>query len=40
MFMGAFIPGLILVLLYMAYILIQSLLRPETAPPVPFGRQI
>ena len=36
MFMGAFIPGLILVLLYMAYILIQSLLRPETAPPVPF----
>ena len=34
MFMGAFIPGLVLVGLYMVYILIQSLLRPGTAPPV------
>ncbi len=36
MFMGAFIPGLILVGLYMAYILIQALIRPSTAPPVPY----
>ena len=34
MFMGAFLPGLVLVGLYMAYILISALLRPETAPPV------
>ena len=36
MFMGAFIPGLILVGIYMAYILGQALLRPQTAPPVPY----
>ena len=36
MFMGAFIPGLILVGLYMAYILISALIKPEVAPPVPF----
>lgn len=36
MFMGAFIPGLILVGLYMAYILITALIKPELAPPVPF----
>ncbi len=36
MFMGAFIPGLILVGLYMAYILIAALIKPELAPPVPF----
>ncbi len=35
MFMGAFIPGLILVAIYMVYILGQALLRPSTAPPVP-----
>lgn len=35
MFMGALIPGLILVALYMAYILIASLIRPKIAPPVP-----
>ena len=34
MFMGAFLPGLVLVGLYMAYILISSFLRPDTAPPV------
>ena len=34
MFMGAFLPGLVLVGLYMAYILISALLRPDTAPPV------
>lgn len=36
MFMGAFIPGLILVGLYMAYILISAFIKPELAPPVPF----
>ncbi len=36
MFMGAFIPGLILVGLYMGYILITALLKPEKAPPVPY----
>ena len=36
MFMGAFIPGLILVGLYMLYILITAILKPEKAPPVPF----
>ncbi len=36
MFMGALIPGLILVGLYMLYILITAILRPKTAPPVPY----
>lgn len=36
MFMGAFIPGLVLVAIYMAYILISATLRPGTAPPVPY----
>ncbi len=36
MFMGAFIPGLILVGLYMAYILIAALIKPDLAPPMPF----
>ena len=36
MFMGAFIPGLILVGLYMLYILISALIKPDNAPPVPF----
>jgi len=35
MFMGAFIPGLVLVGIYMLYILITALLRPRSAPPVP-----
>jgi TRAP-type mannitol/chloroaromatic compound transport system permease large subunit len=34
MFMGALIPGLILVGLYMLYILVSAILRPGTAPPV------
>ena len=37
MFVGALLPGLVLVGLYMLYILVLSLLRPGTAPPVPFG---
>jgi tripartite ATP-independent transporter DctM subunit len=36
MFMGALIPGLILVSLYMAYILIVAMIKPEMAPPVPY----
>jgi len=36
MFMGAFIPGMILVGLYMLYILISALVKPQNAPPVPF----
>lgn len=36
MFMGAFIPGLILVALYMLYILVSAILKPDSAPPVPF----
>jgi tripartite ATP-independent transporter DctM subunit len=36
MFLGALIPGLILVLLYMSYILIIALVRPKMAPPVRF----
>ncbi|MCY4050440.1 MAG: TRAP transporter large permease subunit [Gammaproteobacteria bacterium] len=35
MFMGALIPGLLLVGIYMLYILIRALLKPEIAPPVP-----
>ena len=34
MFMGAFIPGIILVGIYMAYILIHALISPKSAPPV------
>jgi len=36
MFMGAFLPGMILVGIYMLYILISALIKPENAPPVPF----
>lgn len=36
MFMGAFVPGLVLVGLYMAYILIVALINPKNAPPIPF----
>ena len=39
MFMGALIPGVILVSLYMAYILIASWIRPHIAPPVPYEGQ-
>ncbi|MDA8869957.1 TRAP transporter large permease subunit [Rhizobiaceae bacterium] len=34
MFLGALIPGLVLVGLYMAYILIIALIKPSLAPPV------
>ncbi|MFT5113125.1 MAG: tripartite ATP-independent transporter DctM subunit [Parasphingorhabdus sp.] len=36
MFMGALVPGLILVGLYMAYILFRAITKPGTAPPVPY----
>ena len=35
LFMGAVLPGLVLVALYILYILIVSHLKPEWAPPVP-----
>ena len=35
MFMGALLPGLVLVGLYMLYILVSALIRPRIAPPVP-----
>jgi len=34
MFLGALVPGLVLVALYMAYILIYALIRPNVAPAV------
>jgi len=34
MFMGALIPGLILVGIYVIYILVHALMKPESAPPV------
>jgi TRAP-type mannitol/chloroaromatic compound transport system permease large subunit len=34
MFLGALVPGIVLVLLYMAYILIFAILRPKSAPAV------
>ena len=40
MFVGAFLPGLVLVGLYMAYILISAFLNPESAPPVPYNGKI
>jgi TRAP-type mannitol/chloroaromatic compound transport system permease large subunit len=36
MFLGALLPGLVLVGFYMVYILILALVRPHSAPPVPF----
>lgn len=36
MFMGALLPGIVLVGLYMLFILVLSFLRPQTAPAMPF----
>ena len=36
MFLGAFIPGLLLVALYMLFILVIATISPKTAPPVPY----
>lgn len=40
MFVGALLPGLLLVGLYMVYILIAALIKPEDAPPVPYEGKI
>ena len=36
MFLGAFLPGLVLVGLYMIYVLVYSRIKPSVAPPVPY----
>ncbi|WP_424943659.1 TRAP transporter large permease subunit [Aliiroseovarius crassostreae] len=36
MFLGAFVPGMLLVGLYMLYILVFAILRPKLAPAVPY----
>ncbi len=36
MFLGALVPGILLVLLYMLYILVFAILKPESAPSVPY----
>ncbi len=36
LFVGALLPGLLLVLFYMAYVWILSRIKPDLAPPVPF----
>ncbi|MEO1493901.1 MAG: SLC13 family permease [Pseudomonadota bacterium] len=40
MFMGAMVPGLVLVALYMLYILVIGLIRPKMAPSVPFEQKM
>ena len=40
MFLGAFLPGLVLVGLYMSYILISALIRPGTAPAVAYDGKL
>lgn len=40
MFLGALVPGLVLVGLYMLYILIYAMIRPSVAPPVRSGRSL
>ena len=36
MFLGAFLPGLVLVALYMIFILVRALINPKVAPAVPY----
>jgi len=36
MFLGAFVPGILLVLIYMLYILVFAIVRPKSAPSVPY----
>ena len=36
MFMGAFVPGLVLVAAYMTFMLVVAIVRPKLAPAVPF----
>jgi len=39
MFMGALVPGLILVGLYIVYVAVSAFVRPELAPRVPYERK-
>ena len=39
MFLGALLPGLVLVGLYMLYVFVYARLNPKAAPPVPFRGQ-
>ncbi len=36
MFLGAFVPGIVLVLIYMLYILVFAMIKPKSAPAVRF----
>ncbi len=40
MFLGALLPGLVLVGLYMLYVFVYARLNPRAAPPVPFKGQL
>ena len=40
MFLGAFVPGLVLVGLYMLFILVLALIFPKTAPAVPYDGKV
>ena len=40
MFLGAMVPGLVLVGLYMLFILVIGLIKPSWAPSVPFGQKM
>ena len=40
MFLGAFVPGLVLVGLYMTFILVLALIFPKTAPAVPYDGKV
>lgn len=40
MFLGAFVPGLVLVGLYMLYILVYALIKPSSAPAVKYEGQM
>ena len=39
LFAGAIIPGLILVLLYLLYLLVEAWLRPQSMPAIPIGER-
>ena len=40
MFLGALLPGLVLVGLYMSYVFIYARIYPKAAPPVPFKGEL
>ncbi len=39
LFMGAVIPGLLLVVAYMVYVVVYAHLRPQAAPPIPLAER-